>query len=311
MINKGRVAQRAATRPAPPNSPLSKLRESDKAAPIRTGAVMQKILVFTDIHFLPEGETIIGIDPAERFAQGLAHAQQNHPDAARIVITGDLTHHGTAPEYERLHAELSKARIPVSLMLGNHDRRGPFRAVFPDTPQTPDGFVQDVIDLDDTRLILLDTLNEDADDTHSGLLCDTRLDWMETAIAGAGRRRVILFMHHPPILTGFGGMDWIGLKSRRQLAGRLEGHDTVHQIVAGHIHRTIQGGFATGAGNRIPTAIFKSPCHQMPMALGFQDPSLSIDEPGAYGLLLLTPEGIVVHTEDFTIPPAARVYYDH
>ncbi|WP_428515616.1 phosphodiesterase [Roseovarius sp.] len=271
---------------------------------------MQKIIVFTDIHFVPEGETIIGLDPAARFAQGLAHAQKHHPDAARIVITGDLTHHGTEPEYRRLQAALADVQIPVSLMLGNHDRRRPFRSVFTDAPQTPEGFVQDSIDLDDTRLVLLDTLNEESDDTHSGLLCNDRLDWMEAAIAGAQGHRVILFLHHPPILTGFGGMDWIGLKSRRQLAARLEGHDSVHQIVAGHIHRTIQGGFATGAGNRIPTAIFKSPCHQMPMALGFQDPSLSVDEPGAYGLLLLGPDGIVVHTEDFTLPPADRVCYD-
>ncbi|WP_261391107.1 metallophosphoesterase [Roseovarius atlanticus] len=102
---------------------------------------MQKIVVFTDIHFVPEGETIIGLDPAARFAQGLAHAQKHHPDAARIVITGDLTHHGTDPEYRRLQAALADVQIPVSLMLGNHDRRGPFRSVFTDAPQTPEGFV--------------------------------------------------------------------------------------------------------------------------------------------------------------------------
>ncbi|MFN3210450.1 MAG: phosphodiesterase [Roseovarius sp.] len=270
---------------------------------------MQKILVFTDIHFVPEGETIIGLDPAARFAQGLAHAQKHHPDAARIVITGDLTHHGTEPEYLRLRSALSATDIPLSLMLGNHDRRAPFLSVFPDTPLTPEGFVQDVCDLDDTRLILLDTLNEDAEDTHSGVLCKARLDWLHDAISAAEGRRVILFMHHPPVLTGFGGMDWIGLKSRPQLAACLAGHENVHQIIAGHIHRTIQSGFATAAGRLIPTAIFKSPNHQMPMALGFQDPNLSVDEPGAYGIVLLSTDGIVVHTEDFSLPPSAPTCY--
>ena len=47
---------------------------------------MQKIIVFTDIHILPEGGTIIGLDPAARFAQGLAHALDRHPDADRIGI---------------------------------------------------------------------------------------------------------------------------------------------------------------------------------------------------------------------------------
>ena len=272
---------------------------------------MQKILVFTDLHFLPEGEDIIGLDPVQRFAQGLAHAQEHHPDAARIVITGDLTHHGTEVEYARLKAALAESRIPVSLMLGNHDRRAPFLSVFPDTPLTPDGFVQEIIDLDDTRLILLDTLNEAADDTHSGLLCDDRLDWMESAIAGAGDRRVMLFMHHPPIITGFGGMDWIGLKSRRPLSARLANHDTVHQIISGHIHRTIQGGFAIGQGRIIPVSIFKSPNHQMPMALGYQSPNLSVDEPGAYGIVLLGSDGIVIHTEDFSLPPSESSCYEN
>lgn len=272
---------------------------------------MEKLLVFTDLHFLPEGETIIGLDPVERFSRGLAHAQTNHPDAARIIITGDLSHNGTEAEYIRLKAALADTTLPVSLMMGNHDRRAPFLNILPDTPQSPDGFVQDIIDLGNTRLVLLDTLNEASDDTHSGILCKTRLDWMDAAIAGAEGRRVILFMHHPPILTGFGGMDWIGLKSRAQLAERLAAHDNVHQIIAGHIHRTIQGGFATGAGRIIPTAIFKSPCHQMPMSLGFQDPHLSIDEPGAYGIVLLDTDGIIIHTEDFSLPPSESSTYDY
>ncbi|MEO1140225.1 MAG: phosphodiesterase [Pseudomonadota bacterium] len=272
---------------------------------------MQKLLVFTDLHLVPDGETIIGLDPVARFAQGLAHAQENHPDAARIVITGDLAHHGTHEEYLRLKAALADCRMPVSLMVGNHDRRAPFLEVCPGTPVTHDGFVQDILDLEDTRLILLDTLNEAAEDTHSGILCAKRLDWMEDAIASAGDRRVILFMHHPPVLTGFGGMDWIGLKSRTELAQRLARFTSVHQIVSGHIHRTIQAGFATGSGTPIPVAMFKSTCHQMPMTLGFHDPHLSVDEPGAYGILLLGHEGIVVHTEDFTLPPSDSSTYDY
>jgi hypothetical protein len=44
---------------------------------------MHEVLVLTVIHILPEGETVIGLDPLARFTQGLAHAIERHPDAAR------------------------------------------------------------------------------------------------------------------------------------------------------------------------------------------------------------------------------------
>jgi len=266
---------------------------------------MQKIIVFTDIHLVPEGETIIGIDPFARFMRGLAHAVDHHPDAARVVLCGDLAHNAAPPEYARLRAALDTCPLPVSLMLGNHDRRAPFLAAFPEAARMETGHIQHVTDLPGHRLICLDTLNEDSADTHSGWLCEARLDWLDAALAGAGDRWVIVFTHHPPIETGFKGMDWIGLKNRADLSARLAAAGNVAQIVSGHIHRTIQG-----AAGGIPVAILKSPCHQMPMALGFQDPSLSIDEPGAYGLLLLTDAGVVVHSEDFTLPPAEAHLYD-
>ncbi|WP_299863623.1 phosphodiesterase [uncultured Hoeflea sp.] len=255
---------------------------------------MRKLLVFTDIHFLEDGGKIIGLDPVERFEAGLAHALQRHRDAERIIITGDLTHHGHPAEFARLRRSLSGCPLPVDLMVGNHDRRAAFRAAFPETPVTDAGFVQSFRDIDDYRLILLDTLDEEAEIEHSGLLCTHRLDWMDRAISSAGDRQVIIFTHHPPIVTGFAGMDRIGLKNRAEMADRLRAHSNVCQIISGHVHRTMSG---SAAG--IPTALFKSPCHQMPMALADDDEHLSIDEPGAYGLLLLGDDGVIVHTEDF------------
>lgn len=266
---------------------------------------MQKILVFTDLHLLPEGETLIGLDPGARLAKGLAHATEHHPDAAQIILTGDLTHNADPREYARLRHVLNDCSIPTALMVGNHDRRAPLLQAFPETPTTAQGHVQQVIDLGDTRLILLDTLNEEAGDTHSGLLCKARLAWLEDRLAEVPGKRCILFTHHPVFATGFKGMDWIGLKSIPELSALLKRHGNVAQVISGHIHRTIQGAI-----NGIPAAVFKSPCHQMPMALGYQDPRLSVAEPGAYGIVLLTDEGIVIHTEDFTLPDLDSTLYD-
>ena len=50
-----------------------------------------KVLVMTDIHITKEGRKIIGLDPMERLKAALNHALEAHPDAACLVITGDLT----------------------------------------------------------------------------------------------------------------------------------------------------------------------------------------------------------------------------
>ena len=100
---------------------------------------MAKILVMTDLHITPEGDSIIGLDPGARLAAGLAHAARAHPDAARLVLTGDLTHHGQPREYARLKHLLAGLPWPVTLMLGNHDARPAFRAAFPRPPWTPAG----------------------------------------------------------------------------------------------------------------------------------------------------------------------------
>jgi 3',5'-cyclic AMP phosphodiesterase CpdA len=269
-----------------------------------TGRAMHKILVFTDIHIVAQGQTIIGLDPFARFTQGLAHALTRHPDAARIVLCGDLTHRAAPEEYARLREALADCPLPVSLMLGNHDRRAAFLTAFPETTQMDSGHIQHTADIGAYRLICLDTLDEAAPDLHSGWLCPARLDWLDQRLNEAGPRPVIVFTHHPPIDTGFAGMDAIGLRNRDELIARLSAADNVVQIMSGHIHRTVQGS----AGG-IPTAILKSPCHQMPMSLDAQDTSLSIDEPGAYGLLLLTETGVIVHTEDFTLPATLSATY--
>ena len=118
---------------------------------------MSKLLIMTDLHLTVPPATIIGLDPGARLAQGLAHAAQHHADADRLILMGDLTHHGKPAQYARLRPLLEGLPWPVSLMIGNHDDRRKFRAAFPEAPDAG-GFVQSITDLPDIRLITLDTV---------------------------------------------------------------------------------------------------------------------------------------------------------
>ena len=260
---------------------------------------MAKIIVFTDIHIRAEGQRIIGLDPAARFAQGLAHAARLHPDAACAVLMGDLADTGVRAEYEILRRILADAPWPVIPMMGNHDNREVFRQVFPEAPRDPNGFVQAVRDLEGGRLITLDTLDPSTEPHHGGRLCSKRLDWLKAALAQAQGQGCLVFLHHPPFDTGFAGMDRIGLHNAAELRDLLASGPVTH-VFAGHIHRTI-----TATVDGLPMTVFKSPCHQMPMMLGAEGSGHSVPEPGAYGILTTRGPNVVVHFEDFTLPETA------
>ena len=260
---------------------------------------MTRLIVFTDLHLLAEGGRIIGIDPAARLRNAVQHVNRHHAGAARVICTGDLAHRGEHDAYRLLKSILGELRVPYSLLVGNHDRREEFVTVFADHPRDEHGFVQQAIDVPQGRLLLLDTLDAPPYEfprSYSGLLCARRMAWLDRQLTDAAGRPVYVFMHHPPHPVGFPGMDSIRLRDGDGFYALLERHGNVRHLFAGHVHRTI-GGSHRG----IPFSVFKSPAHQQPMTFESSDHSASVDEPGAYGIVFLGPDGVLVHTEDYEI----------
>lgn len=258
-----------------------------------------KVVVLTDLHMVPDGDEIIGIDPYARLEAAVAHINRRHGDAARVIVMGDLAHGGDLESYMRVRKLLDGLAVPSSLMMGNHDHRTSARAAFPELADDGSGFVQSEVRLGQYRLLLLDTLHDpavDGVDGSAGYLCKRRLDWLSKRLAAAGDAPVVMFMHHPPMLTGFPGMDRVRLHNGDDLLQLIRRHRNVRHLIAGHIHRTI-----SGAWHDVPFAVFKSPVHQQPLDFSSASSSLSVDEPGAYGVLLLNDSGVVVHSEDYEL----------
>jgi 3',5'-cyclic AMP phosphodiesterase CpdA len=276
------------------------------------GEHFDKALIFTDLHMVPEGETIIGLDPAARFADGLAHALDRHPDAQHLILLGDLAHTGTQAEYTRLAPLLADCPIPITATMGNHDNRDHLDTILPGSLDR-DGFVQRALDLGPLRLLILDTFDYDnrAPLEHDGWMCDTRLAWLDAELARAtdDGKQVVVMCHHPPCPVGFWAMDAIGLANADALLSRLHAAPHVRHLICGHIHRTIHASAANPAGGSLPVSILKSPCHQNPMMLGRGTSADSVDEPGAYGILLALRDTVVVHTEDFALSTGSVLSY--
>ena len=255
-----------------------------------------KIIVFTDIHILPDGKKLIGIDPSQRLQLAIAHVNRTQPDASLCIITGDLTHFGDPDSYAILRGLLSALKVPVKILIGNHDKRENFLAAFPETETDENGFVQFSTALGGYNLIGLDCLNSpriEGTRAGAGNLGNGRLEFLSTALDGANGLPCVIFMHHPPFDTAFPGMDEIKLMEAHAFHQRLQGHD-VRQIVCGHIHRSISVSW-----NGIPATVYKSLVDQMPFDLVTVDSSLAIPEPPAYGVILLNGGTVLCHTVDF------------
>ncbi len=263
-----------------------------------------RVAVFTDIHFTtaqPEN----GIDPVERFVTGLRHAIRFVPDIDHVVITGDLTNRGDLPSYQLLRKTLEEHETPVHLMIGNHDNRENFLEVFPETPIDDNQFVQRILDTPHGRLVFLDTLDAPPYDyprSHRGFMCDKRLAWFDTRLEEAGKQGCIVFMHHHPHPVGFRAMDTINLTNGDAFYAIAKKHGNVRHISCGHVHRTI-----SGSHHGIPFSLFKSTVGQMPMTFESMNFQIETDEPPAYGIIDITEDSIIVHTEDFGLTDLAAI----
>ncbi|WP_417809712.1 phosphodiesterase [Thioclava sp.] len=203
-----------------------------------------KIIQLTDTHLMPPGIAVNGVDPEAQLREAVSDIVARHGDADLLVITGDLCNFGDPEAYELLREILAPVPFAVRLMLGNHDRRPKFVAVFPDQPRDSNGYVQSSIDTAFGRLLFLDSHEEGV---IGGIYGPDRMAWLDAALNDAGAQPVTVFIHHPPVFDGIAHFSKIGLHDDGAVLVRLAAHAPgVRHIIFGHIHIPLSGTSAEG-----------------------------------------------------------------
>ena len=251
-----------------------------------------KVIQISDLHFVPDGEHLHGIDPKLRLRSCISDVNRIAGDADLCVLTGDLADRGEVAAYQSLASELSALHMPYIVMAGNHDIRENLLDVFKDAHRDENGFVQGQYLSDVATLLFLDTLEPG---THSGVYCDKRLEWLEAQLAQNKQRDVYLFMHHPPFDIGIPALDRIRLRESLDLQDTLARAENIRHIFFGHVHRPVSGSY-----NGIPFSSLPGTNHQVTLDFKTADFLSYSHERPAFAIIELAPEHTIVHLQDFS-----------
>lgn len=232
------------------------------------------IAQISDLHIKAPGRLAYRrVDTAAALERCVAALSQLDPKPDFVVISGDLVDTPTAGEYEHLKRFLAELKLPFSAIPGNHDSRDMMRTAFPDLPYAfASGPLNHSIELDRLDLLLLDS--SVPGQPHGELDASTR-DWLDTTLSKSSERPALLFLHHPPFVTGIWHMDRQNLLNAAELAPIIKRHPRVQLIAAGHVHRSTLTMFAG-----VMSTICPAPNHAVDLDLAeLRAPSFKVEPP--------------------------------
>lgn len=250
-----------------------------------------KIIQVSDLHLVPSGQMLYGLNPLARLKSCIDAINAEQSDAEFCIFTGDLSNAGRLESYRDLRACLKDMRLPIHLAIGNHDKRSNFSAVFPDTLTDENGFIQYSLDFPDTRILVLDTVEEGE---HWGSYCEPRAQWLDRELSRASDKSVYIFMHHPPFEIGLPCMDHIRIRQPDLFGEVISRYSNIRHIFHGHVHRPVCGNW-----RGISVSALRGTNHQVQFDLQTVEPVPLCHEQPSYAMILLKPEQTIVHFHDF------------
>lgn len=224
-----------------------------------------RILQISDFHLRGDGKLSFQVvDTASFLKSTKAHLEHvfaldgQKPDM--IVVTGDIADSGDEKAYLMVYEALSSFNVPVYAVPGNHDRRDRMVRILKGwtipNPQTAP-FLCYSVQTEEARLLFLDTLNPSS---HAGHMREAELAWLDNELQSNKNVPTLIFMHHPPFITGLPAMDE-PFENREQMRTVLMKAPWA-RLCCGHMHRPI---FTVWAGVPCVTA----PAASMQIELDF------------------------------------------
>lgn len=161
---------------------------------------------------------------------GYLNSLPNPPDA--ILVTGDITDHGTAEEYAQARASL-QSELSILLCPGNHDERSAYRVglLDEDANTAP---INRVHQVGNAVVVMADST---IPGEPGGKLAPETLDWLRGVLADApADAPIFVAFHHPPTRLFSPIVDSMQLVDDGALADLVRGDDRIVALLCGHAH---------------------------------------------------------------------------
>jgi 3',5'-cyclic AMP phosphodiesterase CpdA len=236
------------------------------------------IAQISDLHIKRPGALAYGkVDTGTALSRCVRELNRFSPRPELVVISGDLVDTPTQEEYEHLKILLAPLEIPFAAVPGNHDDRALMRAALPDQAYgQPAGAINIAVEIGGLDILLIDS---SVPGLPHGELDAGTLSWLDNALAVSAGRPALLFLHHPPFLTGIAHMDRQNLRNAEALAALLRKHERARLVAAGHVHRA-----TLTAVSGIAATICPAPNHAVALDLDARRPPSFKVEPPAFHL---------------------------
>jgi 3',5'-cyclic AMP phosphodiesterase CpdA len=235
------------------------------------------IAQISDLHVKPVGVLAYQrVDTAAALARCVKELNRFTPRPELVVISGDLVDRPSKEAYDYLIRLLTPLELPFAAIPGNHDDRDLMRTALPQAYAFPRGALHSVREVGGVDVVLIDSVTPGE---NYGTLDADGLAWLETVLSASTTRPALLFLHHPPFVTGIAHMDVQNLSNAGDLAAVLRRHRRGRLVAAGHVHRAVLTSFAG-----IAATICPAPNHAVALDLDARLPPSCTIEPPAFHL---------------------------
>lgn len=188
------------------------------------------LVQITDCHIHNDREHLLsGVNTHDSLVQVIDGICGNseHPDM--VLVTGDLTHEGDERAYQLLLAQLDRLPAPYFWLPGNHDHLAPMASIGSDNRLRTKQII-----LPHWHILLLDSHVEDE---VSGLVSQSELTWLSTALREHPDKHTAIFVHHPLLPVGCDWLDPQRIANAEQVLTLFDNTPQLRIVCNGHVHQ--------------------------------------------------------------------------